>query len=168
MHAEAFAYVARWATEEAVSVVEIGARHTWGPRLRPLFPNATYVGIDPVAGDDVDVVANGATWQPDKPVDVVICAEVFEHTPRWEDIVVNAAAMLKPGGRVIFTCAGPGRAVHGVNDDDPDRPGWYANVHFSDLVAAMRPHLAEVHAAEVPHQSTHLGGTDTQATGVRR
>lgn len=167
MHTEAFRYVANWATLEPVSVVELGGRHTYGLRLRVLFPNATYVGVDVVDGDDVDVVANAVAWQPDDPVDLVLCAEVFEHTPRWPDIVANAAAMLKPGGRAIFTCAGPGREVHGRGSDDGDRPGWYENVHFGDLAAVMRQHFTRVQSCEVPHRSTFLGGTDTQATGVR-
>lgn len=167
MHAEAYSYVAHWATQDPISVVELGARETWGPRLRDLFPNANYVGVDACAGPGVDVIANAVAWQPDDPVDLVLCCEVFEHTPRWADIVANAATMLRPGGRLIVTCAGPGRKVHGVGHDDVDRPGYYENVDFNDLAAVMRQHLTRVRAREVPHRSSHLGGTDTYATGVR-
>src|SRR5450759_1581776 len=124
MHAEAKEYAARWATNDpAITVVELGSRNTSSARVRDLFRGTQYLGVDAVPGDDVDVVANAAEWLPAAPVDLVLCCELFEHTPRWAEIVVNALLMLRPGGRAVFTCAGPGRAVHGVNHDDPDLPG---------------------------------------------
>jgi len=169
MHIEAKDFVAQWSSNDPeLTVVELGSRNTSGDRIRDLFTGTTYLGVDAVDGDDVDVVANATTWQPDEPVDLVLCCELFEHTPHWFDIVANAFNVVKPGGRVVFTCAGPGRAVHGVYHDDPDLPGYYDNVSANSLRHAMESAgFIDVEVTEVPHRSTFLGGTDTQATGVR-
>lgn len=152
-------YVARFATAEPVAVVEIGSRNVNGT-ARDQFPHASWHGIDAQTGPGVDEVADGATWQPPATVDLVVCTEVFEHTPNWRDIVVNTARMLRSGGRAVFTCAGPGRAPHGVHVDDPIRPGWYANVSIAELHAAM------VDAGYVDVDVEQFG-EDTRATGTK-
>ncbi len=171
MHIEAYEFVSRWAScEPALRVAELGSRRTSpkGPQVRDLFAGTSYVGVDAVPGEGVDVVANGADWRPAEPVDLVLCCEVFEHTPHWRAIVANAFAMLKRGGRAVFTCAGPGRKVHGLNHDDPDCPGHYANLTAAELHAAMLDAgFARVSTATVPHRSTRLRGSDVHATGVR-
>lgn len=159
MHDAAYDYVGRYASTRRLTVVEIGSRDV-NFTIRPHFPHASYVGIDAQPGPCVDVVADGATWQPEEAVDLVVCAEVFEHTPNWQAIVENAAAMLRPGGRAVFTCAGPGRAEHGVHVDDPDLPGWYQNVAADDLAAAM----GEAGLIDVEVETL---GEDTRGTGVR-
>lgn len=136
MHPAAYDYVARHATDDPITVVEVGARDV-NYTIRPHFPNAAYHGIDAQPGPCVDEVADGATWQPPAPVDLVVCAEVFEHTPDWRNIAANIATMLRPGGRAVFTMAGPGRPPHGVNIDDPLHPGWYANIEPAELEAAL-------------------------------
>lgn len=169
MHIEAKDFVTQWASSDPnLAVVELGSRNTSGDRIRDLFIGTAYIGVDAVDGDDVDVVANAATWRPDELVDLVLCCELFEHTPYWPDIIENAFNIVKPGGRVVFTCAGPGRAIHGVNHDDPDQPGYYGNVSADRLRLVMHgAGFTDVDVAEVPHRSTFLGGTDTQATGIR-
>lgn len=166
MHDEAFQFVRRALAkiDPPMSVAEIGSRDVCGPRVRDLFPGTDYVGVDPVAGAGVDVVANGATWQPLSPVDAVVCCEVFEHTPNWPAIVANAFAMLRPGGAAIFTCAGPGRPEHGVNIDDPDQPGYYANVAPAELWAAMNG----AGFARIEFEGAQsYAGTDTYGLGWR-
>lgn len=166
MHPEAHAYVARFATTDPVSVVEFGSRNV-NYTVRPLFPNADWWGIDAQAGPEVDEVADAATWRPFWTVDLLVCCEVFEHTPDWPAIVTNAYDVVRPGGRVIFTCAGPGRPVHGVNIDDPLNPGHYQNVAADELrdvmIAAGFDHIE---TSTVPNESCG-GGVDTQATAVR-
>jgi Methyltransferase domain len=167
MHDESRDFIAQWATDAPLRVVELGSLHTWGEPIRGLFPNADYWGIDARDGDGVDEVANAATWQPSAPVDIVVCSEVFEHTPHWRDIIRNTYAMIGSGGRVVFTCAGPDRAVHGWNDC-PDEPGYYANVGPGELLDAMTDAgFVDVSVSTVPHRSTHLMGTDTRGTGLR-
>lgn len=159
VHPEAFDYVAQFATYDAIDVVEIGARNVNGT-ARDHFPNADWWGVDAQSGDGVDEVADGASWLPGAPVDLVVCTEVFEHTPNWRNIVANTFRMLVSGGRVVFTCAGPGRAPHGVNIDDPIQPGWYRNISADELEEAMM--LAGF--AEIDVESF---GEDTRATAVK-
>lgn len=167
MHKEAYRYVSKFSTTTA-AVVELGSRNTYGARIRDLFDGCAYIGVDAVDGPDVDIVANAAEWQPDTPVDLVVCCELFEHSPRWREVVANSWQMLRPQGRAVFTCAGPGRAVHGVNHDDPDRPGWYRNVTAAEMRDAMTAAgYVDVEAAQVRHRSTTLGGSDIHATGIR-
>lgn len=137
MHAEAFAYVERFRTEAALSVLDLGGRNVNGT-VRDLFPNADYTALDILPGDGVDIVANAASWTPDRQYDLVVCTEVFEHTPEWPQILRVAAAACKPGGRIVLTMAGPGRPEHSAIDGGPRRPDeHYGNVAPEDLRAGL-------------------------------
>lgn len=108
---------------------DIGGRETNG-HARWLWPNVDWTVVDAAEGPGVDVVEDGRTFTPLVPDgDIVLFCEVAEHFPQWRTIVHNIASnILKSGGLLFFTCAGPGREVHGVNHDDPLQPGWYRNV----------------------------------------
>lgn len=137
MHAEVIEWVREWATADEVDVLDIGGRDLNGS-TRHLFPNARYTVLDLRPGKGVDVVADAATWTPDRTYDVVLCTEVFEHTPDWRAIVATAYAALKPGGRFIATCAGPGRAPHSGIEATAITPGeYYANVSVTELYDAL-------------------------------
>ena len=155
MHAKALEFVARHATDAKVSVVEIGSRQINGG-VRHLFPNADYWGIDIVPGLGVDEVADGASWRPIFPVDVVVCCEVFEHTPQWPLIVSNAAKMLRKGGKAVFTMAGPGRPEHGIGHDFGDG--------YENITPAI---LGTVLGACFTAYDLELTGTDLRAVAVR-
>jgi len=121
------------------NVLELGSRNINGS-VRVLFPHvATYVGVDPVDGHDVDVVGDGATVDVGHDsFDVCVCTEVLEHVP--DDIafgiIENAHRHLVSGGRFVMTCAGPGRHPHSAIDEQPIRPWeFYRNVD-QDLLAS--------------------------------
>ena len=163
MHAEAFAFVQTVVTAHGVpaSVVEIGARCINGS-IRPLFHGAAYTGIDIAPGLWVDVVADGATWQPPAPVDCVVCCEVFEHAEQAAAICANAAAMLRPGGRFIVTAASDPRPPHSGIDGGPLRPGeFYRNVSADELLAWLGPHFAMSHIGTDPRRG------DIRAVAIR-
>lgn len=141
MHEGAFKFiestVARLAPRR--SVIELGARTVagdWpysGP-VRPLFDGADYVGVDIVAGPNVDVVADAASWGPPRKVDTVVCAETLEHAPDALDICANAHQLLLVGGVFLCTAAGDGRAPHSAVDGGPLRDGeFYRNVSAKQL-----------------------------------
>lgn len=139
MHQQAYDWVARYATSEPVSVVEFGARDLNGS-IRHLFPNADpYVTLDILPGDGVAIVADAATWQPDREYDVVICCEIFEHTASWPAICRTAYKACKPGGTFIVTTAGPGRPPHsGIDGEFRLHPGeHYANVPAPELARVL-------------------------------
>lgn len=139
MHAEAKAWVAQYATAAPCAVLDIGGRDINGT-TRDLFPNADpYVVLDIAAGPNVDIVADAATWTPDREYDIVLSTEVFEHTETWPAICATALAALSPGGLFVATMAGPGRPTHSAVDG-----GWtlhpgehYANIHPDDLRQAL-------------------------------
>jgi len=134
MHAAAKAFVQRWASTDPVSVVEIGSRDING-EIRHLWPNATwYHGLDLHAGPGVDTVCDACEYTPPRPVHVVVCCEVLEHADNWRGIVLQACSWLRPGGRLIITCAGAGRRPHSAADGGDLRPGeYYGNVLLWEL-----------------------------------
>jgi SAM-dependent methyltransferase len=138
VHSEAYDWISRYAMTDPVTVLDVGGRDINGSP-RPLFPAADYTVLDVADGFGVDVVADAATWTPDCEYDVVLCAEVFEHTAVWPAICATAFRALRPGGRLVVTCAGPGRAAHSAVDGGPFlHPGeWYANVDPDALVKVL-------------------------------
>lgn len=145
-----------------LTILDIGGRDVNGT-LRHLFTgqSVSYRVLDALPGVNVDIVANAAGWVPDQAYDLVLCTEVFEHTPDWPEIVKTAGLALRPGGRLIITCAGPGRAPHSAIEATALQPGeYYENVSRPDLTMALRAAgMDDVHVDRV--------GLDLQATGVR-
>jgi SAM-dependent methyltransferase len=163
MHEQAMAWIARYATTEPVSVLDLGGRDINGSP-EPLFPAAKWTTLDLRSGPGVDITADAATWDPAGGLwDVVICAETFEHTAAWRAIVRTAYRACKPGGRFIVTTAAPGRPPHSAVDGEFRLlPGeHYANIRPAELGRVLRdagweqvvvdaqPYPADVRAAAV-------------------
>ena len=141
MHAAVYAFVVETVRSlpPRQRVLEIGSRNINGS-LRGLFPAARwYCGIDLAPGDDVDCVADGATFRTLDAPDTVICCEVLEHAPQAEQIVQNSYEQLVPGGVGIFTMATHGRESHSAGDGGPLAPGeFYRNVGSDELLIWCR------------------------------
>jgi hypothetical protein len=164
MHEQAMAWIAQHATEEPVSVLDLGGRDING-NPRHLFPNAAvYTCLDLRPGDGVDIVADAAHWDPDgRRWDVVVAAEIFEHTSSWPAICRTALKACSRGGRFIVTTAGPGRPPHSAIDGlFRLLPGeHYANVPgpelervlveagWRDVVVDCRPSPADTRAVAI-------------------
>jgi trans-aconitate methyltransferase len=161
MHVEAFDFVRRFATAQPLAVLDLGGRDVNGT-ARPLFPAADYTVVDLTPGSNVDIVGDAATWRSPDRYDLVVSTEVFEHTPDWRAICVTAHEQLLPGGRVVVTCAGPGRAPHSGVDGNALRGGeWYANLDAAGLRDALE-------AAGFVNVVVEIQGLDLRATAVRR
>lgn len=118
--------------------LDVGGRNVNGTG-RDLWPTLTWTTLDAMPGEDVDIVADAATWTPDRAYDLVICTEVLEHAEAWRDIVATCARALRPGGLLLLTCATHGRDPHSAHDGGPVRPGeHYGNVDPDDLGDALR------------------------------
>ena len=162
MHDEARAYVEAHCTDDTLAVLDIGGRNINGS-IRDLFPNADpYVSLDIADGPAVDIVANAATWAPDRTYDLVVCTEVFEHTPEWPAILATMAKACRPGGRLILTMAGPGRSPHGASGGPHEPSEHYDNVEPE----ALRKELLATGWADVQVDYLHPPG-DTRATATR-
>lgn len=147
MHPQAFDFVARHARPEpGMTVLEIGGQDMNGS-VRGLFhvdqgDPVEYLSLDIAEGPGVDIVADATTWRPTwdpaEGFDVVVCCEVFEHSPEWRKILATAFEALRPGGRLIATMAGPGRPVHSGRRAslELDEGEFYENVDPGALFVA--------------------------------
>lgn len=137
MHAGAFEFVGQYATRDALTVIEVGSRDINGS-IRCHFPAATWTGLDLHSGPSVDIIADALDYTPADRVDLVLICEVMEHCPRWQEMVHHVASWLRPGGRIIITCAGPGRDPHSAIDGGPLQLNeHYANVTQDDLAEEL-------------------------------
>jgi hypothetical protein len=146
VHEAAFNWVAdhvlvpAWLVLGQIAVLDLGGRDINGS-VRALFPNAEpYTVLDLHPGETVDIVADASSWEPDREYDVVIAAEVFEHTHVWPEICATAHKALRPGGMFIATMGGPGRQPHsGIDGEFRLLPGdYYANVAPDDLERVLQ------------------------------
>lgn len=162
MHREVLDWVGQFRTDDDLAVLDIGGRDLNGT-TRALFPNANpYHVLDLRPGPNVDFVGDASSWVTLRSYDLVLITEVFEHTPTWPAILQTAMTALRPGGWLIFTCAGPGRPAHSGIEAVQGLIGneWYANVAPSEIEAVLRKQgWTEI--------ETHLRGTDTQGKAVK-
>ena len=162
MHPGAFEFVGKFATRDALSVIEIGSRDINGT-IRAHFPAATWIGLDLHPGPSVDIVTDALDYTPEALVDLVICCEVFEHCGYWGEVLQHVASWLKPGGRIIITCAGPGREPHSAIDGGELHPDeHYGNISQDELAEEL--HYAGFRGIEV---SGNEHWKDTYATAVK-
>jgi SAM-dependent methyltransferase len=122
-------------------VLEIGSLDINGS-VRGFFEHCDYTGLDIGPGPGVDVVCQGQSYDaPTGSFDVVICCEVMEHNPFWQDTFRNMIRLLRPGGLMVMSCATTGRAEHGTTRSDPVaspltiEKGWeyYRNLTAKDV-----------------------------------
>lgn len=139
MHPAAWEFVKQnacvgYSSTDPVRILDIGGRNVNGT-VRDLFPKAEYVSVDLRDGPGVDVVADIMDYLPEDRVDMVVCCEVLEHAPRWREIVQRCCRFLRPGGKLIVTCAGPDRIPHSAVDGRHELlPGeYYANISLTAL-----------------------------------
>lgn len=158
MHQQAYDFVARFKTDKPIRVIEIGSRNINGT-VRPLFPNAKWIGLDLYEGPDVDVVISALDYKPEHLVDLVICCEVLEHARDWKSIIEHSATWLKIGGEMLVTCAGPGRAEHSAIDGNELKE----DEHYENLT----PEVVSLSMREsgLWMVSAITEGKDTQAIG---
>lgn len=141
MHAESRAYLTEAiAGLQPKSVLDIGARHVNGT-IRDMFPDVRYVPLDISPGENVEVVADAADWEPDAAYDLVVCMSVFEHAPRWRDIIATVRKALRPGGTFVLTTHCDPYPVHGAGGGPGDGP--YANLTPDELREAFAGFLLD-------------------------
>src|SRR5262245_11385842 len=126
---------------ERTKVLEVGSWNVNGT-VRDLFQSCDYLGADIAPGPGVDLVMPGEELTlPSASFDVAISCECFEHNPFWLETFLNMTRMLKPGGLLVFTCAGIGHAEHGTTRTSPGasltaidkNPQYYRNLSRRDF-----------------------------------
>lgn len=116
------------------SVVEFGSLNVNGS-AREVFDSKKYIGVDASEGKGVDFKCLCHRYSIDK-FDVVISTEMLEHDPYWDLSVVKMLSLLKEGGSLIITAAGPDRHPHGQKTYTP-LSGYYRNIKSSELLALI-------------------------------
>lgn len=90
-------------------VLEIGSLDVNG-QVRDLFTDAeVYIGVDNIAGRNVDVVLNGhdvLSHFGAGAFDLVLCLETLEHDPAFWLTLQGVRAVLKPGGLACISVPG--------------------------------------------------------------
>lgn len=114
MHASVLAWVE--ATVDRLElrdarVLDIGSRDVNGS-CRSIF-RGPYVGIDRVAGPNVDIVASACSIPfPNASCDVVLSTEMLEHDDMFWHSVTEMGRVLKPHGHLLLTARGNGFPLH--------------------------------------------------------
>ena len=153
MHEAVRSYVRAEVRRSYASVLEVGSLDINGGVRDLLDPEAEYTGIDVQQGPGVDVVADFATYRHPEPVDLILCLEVLEHTPKWREIIASAARNLAAEGELILTCATTGRAPHSARGVGPiGQDEFYQNVTVEELTDELQKHFGK--------SSTEVVGTD--------
>lgn len=114
---------------EPKKVLEFGSYNINGS-VRDAYPQAlSWWGIDIAEGNGVDEVADAAEWKSLDRFDIVICAEAFEHSYYWRDIIINAFDHIADNGMFLASCASRQRPPHSAFDGGPLRDGeYYENI----------------------------------------
>ena len=116
-------------------VLEVGSHNVNGG-VRQFFKDADeYIGIDPFAGKDVDLVASSydiPKFFKKESFDCVICCEMLEHDPYPDWSLQNMKNVLKPGGWLIISSPGLAQDLHKApNDYYRFMPDAYLHVFFN-------------------------------------
>lgn len=124
-----------------VKVVEFGGRNVNGSN-RQHFPGQEYVSVDKVDGPEVDIVANvldaEALADHEDTADVVVCTNMLEHEPRWQDVLTRAWWLLRADGLlVVATVTDPFPPHSGVDGETLREGEHYAGVPMSKLLGAL-------------------------------
>lgn len=116
-------------------VVEFGALNVNGSPRSKFDEPTEYIGVDAQAGDGVDIRALTHEYQNGE-FDVVVSTEMLEHDPYWDLSFNNMLHMVKIGGSLIMTCAGPSRHPHGQATYTPLNH-YYRNISCSDMYGVL-------------------------------
>jgi SAM-dependent methyltransferase len=94
-------------------------------------------------------------------VDVVVSTEMLEHDPFWQQTLQAAAAHLRPGGLLAFSCASRARPEHHL--EDSPTPGYYGGRDPDEMLEVLRK---ECEWSSL-HGRLERNGLDTFVWGVR-
>lgn len=146
-------------------VVEVGAYDMNGSPREVFGQHAVeYVGVDHRPGPGVNVVSLGHLYRRDRPFNLAVCCQVLEHDPYWPATVANLVWLVRQGGHVIVTCAGPGFVKHELDTSPGYDPNvsdpYYRNVS-ADEIRGVLESAARWVDLDVVVNTEHTRGHDT-------
>lgn len=124
-------------------VLEAGSHNINGSVRKYFSESKEYVGVDWRPGPDVDYVSLMHKYdsRPNGYFDVVVSTSFLEHDPYWKLSLARMLALLRDGGALIVTCAGPEFPAHEI-DTAPDKPGhegpYYRGIPYNELIDEVR------------------------------
>jgi len=139
MHAAAMEWIEAHATDKKVAVLDVGGRDINGT-ARALFPKATeYLVVDLMEHSSVDLAVDVLTLKSKGakavgPFDVIVYAEVAEHSPDWAAHIAHMHTLMAADGCCIITAAGPQRHPHSGIDGSPIRSDEFYENLSEDLL----------------------------------
>lgn len=150
MHYEVKQYVGRVRGKypshfNACKVLDVGSRDVNGSLKDMFFSDCDYTGIDIMEGKNVDFNTSAVDWNSLGPTEynTIVCTEVLEHDKDWCQTIDAMISMLREGGLLIITAAGPKRAEHGTKRTTPElspaTTDYYQNIEIEHLEQAFKP-----------------------------
>lgn len=121
-------------------VVEIGSLNINGT-LRPLFHECQYTGVDLEPGPCVDVCSLSYDYKHHgRSPDIVISSNALEHDRYRELTLGSMVRLVRPGGLVAISAAGPGFQIHGTRNTTPDDSPFTSRIDgWCDYYQAVTP-----------------------------
>lgn len=113
-------------------VIEFGALDVNGSP-REIFDSRKYIGVDAQAGKGVDIRSLCHAYKGEEKYDVVVSTEMLEHDPYWDLSILKMLDLVKIGGSLILTVAGPARHEHGQSTYTP-LDHYYRNISVPELL----------------------------------
>lgn len=109
-------------------VIDVGSLDiNGGPH--DLFKAEEYVGVDLEPGKNVNYVSGGQDIELNSNYfDVVMSSECFEHNAFYKETLSQMARLARPGGLIVWSCAGLGRLEHGTTrSSSPENAPFVVN-----------------------------------------
>lgn len=119
-----------------IRVIDCGSLDVCGS-AKDLFDGCEYLGVDIAPGPNVDRVGLIHQLTFSEEFDTVISGEMLEHDEHWQASMRKMYDMLKPGGLLALTAAGPTRPEHGTHRTGEKwgtSPDYYRNIWPQDFL----------------------------------
>lgn len=148
-------------TIASMSVLEVGSRNINGSVRKYLGTARKYIGIDPVAGRDVDIECTAVEYHALYPEDensfnIIVCCEVLEHDPEWQETLEAINSLVRENGIVILTWASPARPEHGTARTDGNQfsflPDYYFAPSLDQVLKVVEPSVQNIISQEINDQ----------------
>lgn len=149
------------------SVLDVGSMDINGNNRYLFSGNYKYHGIDIGEGKNVDEVVFAHVFNPQGTYDIVISTEMLEHDKYFSQSLSNMMKIVRPGGLLIITCAGIGRAEHGTKRTTPENSPFTTD-YYENVSARMITTALHLEAFFFPFCIEYGGACDLYFYGVKR
>ena len=147
-------------------VLDVGSMDVNGNN-RAFFPGREYTGLDIAPGRNVDIVCDIMDHQPNEKYDIVVSSEMLEHDRHWRESIEKMVSLVRTGGLMILSCAGPWRPIHGTRIHKPEDCPGMATDHYENLTILDIAECVGIHWKECGFEYDGVA-CDTRFWGIKR